>query len=367
MSLLIISGPADIHASAVAWAVEAYGHRVVQWSPAPPWADPGFVRFAPGRPVDYRFRGLGGEVTPRSVDAVWLRRWPQAHLPASFGDGDRLAARNELAAFHRGVLALLPEQALWANPVAARESANFKLRQLELARAAGLAIPDTLVTDDAAQARDFVMSFPRGSVIYKPFFTFHWQKGDRLYHTVTTPVTERDLDEPEQLRWSPGIFQKFVPKACELRVCIFGRACIAFKITDQDPIDWRTRQEEMKVEPCRLPAAVESRLHRLMDALGLAMGMADIIVTPEGDHVFLEVNEQGQFLWLEEMCPEAGLMDRCARFLASGTRFFQDRMIESANLSFADFLKTSAYEDVEKADRDFRAAGGVRNMLLIKE
>ena len=35
-----------------------------------------------------------------------------------------------------------------------------------------------------------------------------------------------------------------------------------------------------------------------MDALGLNYGAFDFIVTPEGRHVFLEVNPAGEFMWL---------------------------------------------------------------------
>jgi glutathione synthase/RimK-type ligase-like ATP-grasp enzyme len=367
MSLLVISGPGDVHASALAWAGEAYGMESILWSPAPPWTPPGFVRFDSEGNFDYRFPGRGGEVNARSVDAVWLRRWPIAHFPDRFDDGDRLAARNELAAYHKGVLALLPDDVLWANPIAARDRSNFKLRQLAVARSAGLRIPETLVTDDAGEARRFVAASPKGAIVYKPFYTFHWHGSGRRSHTVTTPVTEADFDSPEQLVWCPGIFQRFVEKAFELRVSVFGRACVTVRITGQDPIDWRTRQGDMKVEPFRLPEPVERNVHALMDRLGLAMGMIDLIVTPDGDYVFLEVNEQGQFLWVEEMCEEALLLDTCARFFASGDRSFRDSAIESAGISFAGFLASAAYERVEKEDREFREAGGVHNPLLIRE
>lgn len=367
MSLLVISGPGDVHAAALAWAARAYGMETLLWSPAPPWGRPGSVRFAADGSADYRFPARGGDVTPASVGAVWLRRWPQPHFPSTFDEGDRLAARNELAAFHRGALALLPSDILWANPVAARDCANFKLRQLAVAASVGLRIPETLVTDDAAEARGFVASRPAGGIIYKPFYTFHWHSAGKRRHTVTTPVTEADLDAPEQLAWCPGIFQVFVPKASELRVAVFGRTCVAVRISEQDPIDWRLRQADMKVEPCVLPEAVERKIHRLMDGLGLAMGMIDFIVTPEGEHVFLEVNEQGQFLWVEEMCPEVRLLDTCARFLASGNRHFRDSMIASAGVAFGDFLGSPAYEEVQTDDREFREAGGVHNPLLIRE
>jgi len=40
---------------------------------------------------------------------------------------------------------------------------------------------------------------------------------------------------------------------------------------------------------------------RVVEALGLCFGAIDLIVTPDDDHVFLEVNPNGQWLWIEEL------------------------------------------------------------------
>lgn len=365
MAVLIICEPADVHASAVAWALEKCGIEAIRWHPAPPWASPGEVRFESGR-VDYSFAGKGGEIRPSSIDAVWRRRPSRPVFPPGLRESDRQASRYELAAFHGGVQELLPRDILWANPPAAQQSANFKLRQLAAAIEVGLTIPRTLVTDDASQARAFVASEPEGQVIYKPFYSFHWQRDGRLYQSVTTPVAEADLHDPQALLWSPGIFQKFVPKACELRVSLFGRTCIAARIFDQDPVDWRTRQSDMKVAPFDLPEIVERRLHALMDALGLVMGMADLIVTPDGDYVFLEINEQGQFLWVEDMCPELPLLAACTHFLASGNPRFAAEAVPGSPLNYARFA-------AEEADRfheeklAFLEAGGILDHSFIDD
>jgi hypothetical protein len=39
---------------------------------------------------------------------------------------------------------------------------------------------------------------------------------------------------------------------------------------------------------------------RLMDCFVLNYGAVDLIVTPDGRHVFLEVNPVGEFFWLEQ-------------------------------------------------------------------
>lgn len=366
MAVMIVTAPADSHAWAMAWALGRCGVRAILWHPAPPWAPPGAVRFN-GRAVDYLFPGKGGDIAPASIDAIWLRRWPKPIFPAGFGESDKTASRAELTAYHAGLLELLPGDILWANPPTARASANFKLRQLAAAVAVGLSIPETLVTDDSGQAKDFVASRPEGSVIYKPFYTFHWERAERQYYSsVTTPVATTDFDDPQALIWSPGIFQEFAAKAYELRVSVFGRTCVTAKISGQNPVDWRIRQQDMKVSPYALPEAVELKLLALMDELGLTMGMADLIVTPGGDYIFLEVNEQGQFLWVEQECPDLRLLDTAARFLISGDPRFRAEAGSAPRLAYAEFA-ASDLGPLRREQAEFVGAGGVFSALQLKD
>ncbi|HEY6683924.1 MAG TPA: hypothetical protein VI030_13160 [Propionibacteriaceae bacterium] len=53
------------------------------------------------------------------------------------------------------------------------------------------------------------------------------------------------------------------------------------------------------MSPVRLEAAVERQLGDVLERLGLRMGVADLKITPAGDPVWLELNPQGQFLFLE--------------------------------------------------------------------
>ncbi len=53
------------------------------------------------------------------------------------------------------------------------------------------------------------------------------------------------------------------------------------------------------VLPYQLPLEVEEKILRLMDYFSLNYGAIDIILTPDGRHVFLELNPSGEFFWLE--------------------------------------------------------------------
>jgi len=39
----------------------------------------------------------------------------------------------------------------------------------------------------------------------------------------------------------------------------------------------------------------------LVEKLGLVFGCIDMIVTPRGEFIFLEINPNGQWLWIEEL------------------------------------------------------------------
>ena len=99
---------------------------------------------------------------------------------------------------------------------------------------------------------------------------------------------------------TPGIFQPYVEKRVELRIVVVGRNLFACAIhsqrSERSREDWRRYDlENTPYEPYELPPDVAAKLRRLMDRLGLVCGSVDMIVTPAGEHVFLEVNPNGQF------------------------------------------------------------------------
>ena len=117
-----------------------------------------------------------------------------------------------------------------------------------------------------------------------------------------------------------GIYQERVEKEYELRINYFGGKIIAVKLDSQknvnSKLDWRVIPPE-KLTPVivDLPSNITAKCHTLMANLGLVFGCIDIIVTLNGEYCFLEVNEMGQFLWVEEHCPQLPLLETFSQFL----------------------------------------------------
>ena len=121
------------------------------------------------------------------------------------------------------------------------------------------------------------------------------------------------------LRLGPSIFQPEIKKAFELRVLFIGSTIFAVKIDsqrDKKSIDWR--KDYLSLPPCsifELPRSLVDSTHAYIKESGLRYGSIDMIVDLDGQYHFLEVNETGQFLWIEELLPDLPLLDCFCSYL----------------------------------------------------
>ncbi len=258
----------------------------------------------------------GGEFDLSEVRAVWHRRLSvAARVPREMDAQLRAASVGESRAALLGVLAGLT--AFRVDPEAAIRRAEYKPLQLRLARELGLEVPRTLVTNDPQAARDFYAECD-GRVVAKMLSSFAvYDREGRENVVFTNPVGPEDLEDLTGLSLCPMTFQERVEKRLELRATVVGRRVFTASIDSQSSAraahDWR--RDGVRLiggwRPYQLPADDEARLLALMDSFGLNYGAADFILTPDGRHVFLEVNPSGEFFWLDgpELPISAALAD----------------------------------------------------------
>ncbi len=331
MRILIPSYVEDIHARAVAMALEQKGHEPVLWFTADfPTRQTSSIRIAPGGESSWRASGSELDVDEHSpFDVVWFRRPTQPELPEDLHPGDRYLAQRACNSHHVALWELVSPDAFWVNPHQTRRRATIKPRQLIEAGRVGLSVPLTLCSNDPEDIRCFLAEH-EGEIVYKPFSSAQWRTDDGSALVFTSAVGLEDLPEDDILRLSSGIFQRRVPKAHELRVLYLGGAFLTAKLRSQEhpdaELDWKLAFRDLGVEPAApLPPEVAASCRALMERLGLVFGCFDFVVTPEGEYVFLEVNEMGQFLWLEEGNPELLVLDVFCEFLVHAGDGFDGR------------------------------------------
>ena len=105
----------------------------------------------------------------------------------------------------------------------------------------------------------------------------------------------------DTLAFAPAIFQEAL-EGPDVRVTYVGGVCLAARIEcGSSPTGIVDARYDLDV-PCpswSLPASVESAIRRFMGALGLRFGTIDMKIDASGNHVFLEVNPGGQFVYVE--------------------------------------------------------------------
>jgi glutathione synthase/RimK-type ligase-like ATP-grasp enzyme len=183
--------------------------------------------------------------------------------------------------------------------------ASYKLHQLETAARVGLRIPRTCVTNDPKAVRDFYGLLNQEMAV-KTICGGAIYTDEAVLAVFTNVVSSSDMEAIESVRQCPCQFQEYIPKALEIRVIVVGDKTFSVEIhsqlSEKTRHDWRHYDFEKVVHrPHELPADVRTRCIALVRTLGLNFGAIDMILTPQGEYVFLEINPTGQYQWLEAM------------------------------------------------------------------
>src|SRR5690606_23235722 len=251
-------------------------------------------------------RGPAGELPLAEVTAIYYRRFHVgARIPTDLEAQLRAPSVEESRRVVHGLMASLAGTGAFAlDGLDVVRRAEKKSLQLALARRVGLDVPRSLVSNDPEAVRAFARRVPAG-IVAKMMASFAVYDTDGREQVVfTNPVSDEDLADLEGLSLCPMTFQEHLEKACELRVTVVGDRVMAASIDSQAlpraRSDWRREGVALldAWKAYELPADVHAQTLAVMDALGLNYGAFDFIVTPDGRHVFLEVNPVGEFMWL---------------------------------------------------------------------
>jgi glutathione synthase/RimK-type ligase-like ATP-grasp enzyme len=197
-----------------------------------------------------------------------------------------------------------------------------KAAQLRLARKSGLKVPETLFSNSPVAVRKFFDRHP-SDAICKAFAAHVWQQQGSTDISVTETfcLDREDLPaDDEVFTYAPAIYQQMVRKQFDVRMVLMGEHVYSFAVrTEANSLDWRhdAALRNVAVECIATPAAVESGVLRFAAAAGVCTGSLDLAVDRMGEWWFLEINEQGQFLWLDYLCPQARLLEKFCAFLTA--------------------------------------------------
>ena len=255
-------------------------------------------------------------ISGKEVKSVWYRRNVAPNLPESLEPGAREFCERETRAFLHGALEALPTQR-WLSSPQAIWRAERKPYQLAVAAQLGFTIPRTIMTNDPADARGLA----QGRRLVAKAVSSGYIAGSTGNQAIfTSALAPADLDDLDGLVLAPVTFQEKVEKSSDIRVTVVGDEVFAAEILSQgresSRVDWRaTDDPNLEHRPHELPPALAHHCRHLVSYLGLSYGAIDFGLKPDGTYVFLEINPNGEWLWLED---KLGLpiSDRIAAWLS---------------------------------------------------
>ena len=229
-----------------------------------------------------------------NIGAAWYRR-PGFYGPTK----DRLrwlSIAHTYQHLERAIWKLLPSD-VWLNDPRIMADSGEKLTQFAAAARVGFTILETTTTnswDDVEALSGDKLIVKLGEQVTLPSVD-----GDKYF--PTSVLTKATL--PKQVSPYPGLWQPYAPKKREWRITVVGDKLFSAAIyTDKDAKDdWRqhTFSKRVQFKAESFPEDLQQKCIALLKELDLRYGAFDFIETPDGEIIFLEVNANGQFMWLE--------------------------------------------------------------------
>jgi hypothetical protein len=303
-SFLILGHHLDPHAHYVAWALGPAGYHTT------------FINSShencPTRTTLY-FDENGNDFTKPKWDdaeAVWCRR---LSVPPTFEEPDEFIGLEERR-FTKWLIQMLEERSIrWINPPAAAQAAENKFMQLKLAGSYGIEIPRTLVTAQPDRFRAFLKA--EGVIVAKALDAYSWkyESGETLSAFASVLDVERGSQlSDEDIARCVTMYQQRIDKVADVRMIVMGENVFAYKVIQngEQHFDFRIgfcQENHLKYEAIPIPDPLKRKMIDLTDSLRINFASADFAVQADGKWIFLDLNPNGQWLFVEVDCPESRL------------------------------------------------------------
>lgn len=147
----------------------------------------------------------------------------------------------------------------------------------------------------------FLDNLPEG-VIYKPLTWGVVELEEGCSGTIYASQIVSSKNILDGVKFAPGIYQARIAKYRDIRVTIFGEKIFAVAIDSSSTKSVDVRRDLLNLEhtPIILPEQLEISCRLIMKKYNLLYGAIDLIETKDGEYLFLELNPNGQWGWIEK-------------------------------------------------------------------
>jgi len=238
-----------------------------------------------------------------SIKSVYYRRPGLPEISdASLSKCEVEFVSREVIYLLEGIYKILNDR-FWISSVDSIREAENKIYQLLLAQDIGFEIPKSLITT----LRDNAVAFwhkVQGKCVIKPIKSGRVDDPENPTVIFTNLITAADIGILDGVHDCPTYLQSEVDKLADIRVTVVGEQVFPAIIYSQDfqetKIDWR-KGENVKIrhDKTKIPSDIEEKCIELTKRLNLHFGAIDLVFEKGSRYVFLEINPNGQWGWIE--------------------------------------------------------------------
>ena len=200
---------------------------------------------------------------------------------------EKIYLTSELAFIHEGIYKILEN----------------KIYQLQLAKEVGFKIPMAFIGNEYDDIKKFSEKLDCNCII-KPIKSGNMKDLISPKVIYTTKLEEKQILKKESIEAFPVFIEENVKKKIDLRCIVVGNEVFTAEIYSQEyqesKIDWRKSKQILEHRIHDLPENIKAMCVKLTHKLNLNYSAIDLILDSNDNYVFLEINPNGQWAWLEK-------------------------------------------------------------------
>lgn len=299
--ILIITSDDDSHADILCPKIEKRGVKVFRFNTDKLSKYEINFRILSDTFFSIKNKRSGMMILKENIGSVWYRRpAPDKSLDRFLDDEGMRFLRSESKEWIKSITLALKDSFWVVAPWVLYES-RVKANQLLVAQSFGLSTPKSLITRDREVIKKFFDECTNG-MIAKTLKT-QYIESKRYGSTLSTQeISKNDLRDND-LFISPSIFQEKVTASYELRVVVIGRTIFAFMVIPKRKrkfLDIRAHGvENLEYTSVGISKDLSQKICKILDYFQLPFSSMDLLVDEFGKEYFIDLNPNGQWLWLE--------------------------------------------------------------------
>lgn len=209
--------------------------------------------------------------------------------------------KSEIAYILEGIYKVLRNK-YWLNNVYRIREAENKIYQLQLAQEVGFEIPVSFISNQSEQIKEVKEACDNDCII-KPIKSGN-MKDINCPKAIFTTKLKIEQSDVERIESFPIFIQNNIHKQFDLRITVIGNEVYTAQIHSQNhkdsEVDWRSGLQILEHRNHELPDKIRMMCIDLTQKMSLNYSAIDMILNEQGEYVFLEINPNGQWAWIEK-------------------------------------------------------------------